>query len=60
MYRRLLVVPFDKRFEGCERKYIKNDYLHRKEVLEYVLFHVLREMDYYELSVPEASVDELN
>ena len=60
MYRRLLVVPFDKRFEGHERKYIKNDYLHRKEVLEYVLFHVLREMDYYELSVPEACVDALN
>lgn len=60
MYRRLLVVPFDKRFEGCERKYIKNDYLHRKEVLEYVLFHVLCEMDYYELSVPEACVDALN
>ena len=27
MYRRLLVVPFEKRFEGVERKYIKNDYL---------------------------------
>lgn len=26
MLRRLLVIPFDKRFEGCERKYIKGDY----------------------------------
>lgn len=60
MYRRLLVVPFNKRFEGRERKYIKNDYLHRKDVLEYVMFHVLYEMDYYELSVPEACVAALD
>lgn len=52
MYRRLLVIPFDKRFEGHERKYIKDDYLNRKDVLEYVLYHVLAEMDYYELDVP--------
>lgn len=37
MYRRLLVIPFDKRFQGCERKYIKDDYLNRQDVLEYVL-----------------------
>lgn len=60
MYRRLLVVPFNKRFEGHERKYIKNDYLHRKDVLEYVLFHVLYEMDYYELSTPEVCREALN
>ena len=30
LYRRLLVIPFEKRFEGCERKYIKDDYLKRK------------------------------
>ena len=53
-YRRQLFVPMEKRFEGCERKYIKNDYLYRKEVLEYVLFHVLAETDYYTLSEPEA------
>ena len=34
--RRLLFVPFKKCFTGAERKYIKYDYLHRKEVLEYV------------------------
>ncbi len=60
MYRRLLVVPFNKRFEGRERKYIKSDYLYRKEVLEYVLFHVLYEMDYYELSVPAVCGEALN
>ena len=57
MYRRLLVIPFDKRFEGCERKYIKDDYLYRTDVLEYVLHYVLAETDYYELDVPEACRD---
>ena len=51
-YRRQLFVPFTKCFTGAERKYIKYDYLKRKEVLEYVLFKVLN-MNYYELSVPE-------
>lgn len=54
MYRRLLVVPFEKRFEGSERKYIKDDYLKRKDVLEYVLYHLLAETDYYELDEPQA------
>ncbi len=54
LYRRLLVIPFEKRFEGCERKYIKGDYLNRPEVLEYVLYHVLAETDYYELDEPDA------
>lgn len=53
-YRRQLFVPFEKNFAGVERKYIKDDYLHRSEVLEYVLHRVLH-MDYYELSTPEAS-----
>lgn len=57
LYRRLLVVPFEKRFEGAERKYIKNDYLHRKEVLEYVAYKLLAETDYYELDVPQECVD---
>lgn len=51
-YRRQLFIPMEKHFKGRERKYIKNDYLYRKEVLEYVLFHVLAETDYYELSEP--------
>jgi putative DNA primase/helicase len=53
-YRRQLFVPFLKNFKGIERKYIKNDYLHREDVLEYVLHRVLH-MDYYALSEPEAT-----
>ena len=51
-YRRQLFIPFSKCFTGAERKYIKDDYLERKEVLEYVLFKVLN-MDYYQLSEPD-------
>lgn len=53
-YRRQLFVPFLKNFEGVERKYIKDDYLHRQDVLQYVLKRVLH-MDYYELSKPAAT-----
>ena len=52
-FRRQLFIPFDKCFTGKERKYIKHDYLHRREVLEYVLHKVLN-MDYYTLSEPES------
>lgn len=52
-FRRQLFVPFTKCFTGVEKKYIKNDYLHRKDVLEYVLWRVLN-MNYYELPVPAA------
>lgn len=51
-YRRQLFIPFDKCFTGRERKYIKNDYLHRSDVLEYVMYKVLN-MNYYTLSEPE-------
>lgn len=60
LYRRVLAIPFDKRFEGHERKYIKDDYLYRKEVLEYVLYRVLMETDYYEFDVPAACADLLD
>lgn len=53
--RRLLIVPFTKSFTGHEKKYIKNDFLHRQDVLEYVLRRVLEIMPaYYELPEPEA------
>lgn len=52
-YRRQMFIPFEKCFIGQERKYIKSDYLHRKEVLEYCLYKVLH-MDYYEFSEPSA------
>ncbi len=51
-YRRQLFVPFTKCFTGKERKYIKRDYFHNKDVLEYVLYRVLH-MDYHTLSEPE-------
>lgn len=54
IYRRQLFIPMTKCFTGHERGYIKQDYLHRREVLEYVLFKVLN-TNYYELSEPEAA-----
>lgn len=53
LYRRQLIIPFDKSFTGAERKYIKQDYMHRTEVLEYVLYRVLNG-NFYELSEPAA------
>ena len=50
--RRLIIIPFNKTFVGCERPEIKQDYLARQEVLEYVLKRVL-EMDYYTFHIPE-------
>ena len=52
-HRRLLIIPFDKTFLGRERTYIKDDYLKRTEVLEYVLHKVLY-MDYDRFSEPAA------
>jgi putative DNA primase/helicase len=40
-YRRQLFVPFSKSFTGAEKRYIKDDYLQRTEVLEYALWYVL-------------------
>ena len=54
-YRRILMVPFEKCFTGAERKYIKDDYLNRQEVLEYVLCKVLEVIpSYYDFDVPDA------
>lgn len=54
LYRRFLFVPFDKCFTGYERKYIKADYLHRQDVLEYVLYKVLN-TNFYAFDEPRAS-----
>lgn len=59
LYRRLLIIPFEKSFEGKERKYIKNDYLYRKEVLEYVVYKALN-MNFSVLSEPEKCKNALN
>lgn len=58
-FRRLLFIPMTKCFTGAERKYIKDDYLHREDVLEYVLKRVL-EMNYYSLSEPDCCKAALN
>lgn len=58
-YRRQLFIPFTKCFTGVERRYIKDDYIHRKDVLEYVVYKVLN-MNYYELDTPQACKDALN
>src|SRR5699024_7550393 len=64
-YRRQLFVPFNKSFTGRERKYIKDDYLKRREVLEYALWYVLNRAGasdpgcYYQLSEPPATKEVL-
>lgn len=54
-YRRLIIVPFIKTFtDNDEKKYIKNDYIHRQEVLEYVLSKALS-LEFDEFIVPSES-----
>lgn len=53
-YRRQLFVPFTKSFTGAEKRYIKDDFVTRDEVLEYVLHRVLH-MNHYTLSEPAAT-----
>jgi putative DNA primase/helicase len=57
--RRVLMVPFKKSYTGVERKYIKNDFLARPDVLKYVLRRVL-EMGHTELSEPQACIEAKN
>ena len=59
LYRRQLFIPMTKCFTGMERKYIKQDYLHRKEVLEYVMYKVMH-MTYYELPTPDSCAKALD
>jgi putative DNA primase/helicase len=58
-YRRLLLVPFTNWFGDDERKYIKDDYLARPEVLAYVLRRAL-EMTHDSLSNPQVCRDALD
>lgn len=55
LYRRFLLIPFNKCFTGSERTYIKDDYLNRQDVLEYVLYKVLN-MNYDVFSEPDVCV----
>lgn len=47
--RRLCIIPFEKSFTDCERPYIKDDYMGRTEVLQYVLCRVLN-MNHYKIT----------
>ena len=47
LYRRILPIRMDKKFQGVQKPYIKNDYLKRKEVLEYVLYKALMDESYF-------------
>lgn len=49
--RRQLIIPMTKCFTGKENKAIKSDYLHRPEVLQYILCKILHS-NYYTLSEP--------
>ncbi|EMW5391588.1 DNA primase [Enterococcus faecalis] len=54
-YRRLLIVPFNASFEGTKDDWrIKEEYINRKEVLEYVL-HKAVNMDFERFIVPDVS-----
>ena len=56
LVRRMLMVPFDKWFGDLENKRIRNDYLERPEVLQYVLHRVLNMEPYDSLPEPAACV----
>jgi len=61
LYRRLLIIPFDKTFVGAENKLIKSDYLKRRDVLEYVLKRALElgnPTSYVEPNICQAMKDE--
>ncbi len=51
--RRLLCINFPKAFQACERKYVRDDYINRSEVLEYVLAKVINLPNYYKLGEPQ-------
>lgn len=56
-YRRLILVPFLKSFtNNGERKYIKDDYIHKQDVLQYVLYKALN-MDFDEYITPKSSAE---
>lgn len=54
--RRLLLVNWEKTFTGREKPEIKDDYIERREVLEYILYQVLTNENY---RIDEFKKDEL-
>lgn len=55
-YRRQLYIPLTKCFTGHTRTYIKDDYLHREEVLRYVLKTAL-ESNFDKIPVPQVCAE---
>lgn len=51
MERRIQIIVFNKHFEVGEKSYIKDDYLQRKEVREYVLYKVLTLLEDYDKAI---------
>ena len=49
--RRLMIVPFKRSYQGKENRLIKKEYVHRKEVLEFVLNQALK-LDFDAFHVP--------
>ena len=59
-YRRLIIVPFVYSFtNNGERAYIKQDYIYRPEVLEYVLKRALEMAPFTEFITPKTSIKAL-
>lgn len=54
--RRIAMVKMDQNFEGCEKKYIKQDYIGRKAVLEYIVKKLmLMTVSEEDMDIPSAS-----
>lgn len=51
LIRRLMIVPFKQQYAGKENRMIKEDYVHRSDVLEYVV-HKALDMDFDGFNVP--------
>lgn len=54
-FRRFLMIEFGADFRGVENKDIKNDYILREEVLEYILYRAIKLGEFKELTVPQSS-----
>ena len=59
-YRRQIYIPMVKEFEGKEKKWIKDDYIKRRDTLEYIVYKLLVCTNYYEIDVPVAAKNLLN
>lgn len=57
--RRMVILPFTKRFGGKPNRAIKEKYIKRKDVLEYILKLVI-DLDYKEFTTPKISTDLLD